>query len=356
MISLKHLMNSMNLLNSTRVIHKTNNLPALYLSSKSITELTGGLQAPKRPLTPYFRFLKQTRPKILSENPNLSNIEVVKEMAKRWEVADGGLKSSLETEYKKEHEVYVKQLIEYKSKLTPDMIENIKLARQEKMENKEKRLIRKKNRELGKPKRAPSSFLRYVLEQKAKQEPIANYTQFIKKVSEQWSKLSDAEKKPYQDAFHKETAQYKEKLEKWETKMLKEGHLEVVRNPLLLDTPAKSTKVSERPASRPRKNPQQQELGCPHPEPNNNKNYHLDNQKSPSNLDGDTSETKPVTITEVPPNTNINNSSHENKVPPVQEDTPKTDSSQPINTSPNEKIDTKKKGLFSNLISGFFKR
>lgn len=240
---LKHVINSLSLLNPGRVIQKTNSVPSLFFASKSIAEIAGVLVAPKKPLTPFFRYLQLTRPKILSEHPKMHTVEVVKEVAKRWETVDQATRQKLEDEYKKERDVYEKLNTQYKAKLTPEMVETLKMARQERQESREKRQLRKRNKELDKPKKIPSAFLRFLSEQRLKSPPppSVSYQVFLKQVAEKWATLSDADKKPYFDAYHKEATGYKVALEKWEAKMLKDGNLDVVRSPLLLETPLSSS-------------------------------------------------------------------------------------------------------------------
>lgn len=45
-------------------------------------------QKPKKPLTPYFRFMKQIRPELTKEIPKAKLTDFVKECALRWEKVD----------------------------------------------------------------------------------------------------------------------------------------------------------------------------------------------------------------------------------------------------------------------------
>lgn len=40
---------------------------------------------PKRPLTPYFKFMAKIRPELKKENPNANAVDIVREISKRWE-------------------------------------------------------------------------------------------------------------------------------------------------------------------------------------------------------------------------------------------------------------------------------
>lgn len=243
----------MNLLNSSRVLQKSNSVPSRYFASKTLADIANVPRPPKKPLTPYFRFLAQSRSKIQAENPKFTVVEITKEIAKRWETVDEGTRQKLQEEYKKDKELYEKQYSQYATKLTPEMKESLKLARQEKQEIRERRLLKKRNRELEKPKRVASAFLRYTIEEKAKNKNIGNYQEYLKQLGQQWAQLSDAQKKPYQDSYEKDAAAYKVALEKWETKMLKEGNLDLVRSPLLFDAPVKTPKTASPTSGRSRK-------------------------------------------------------------------------------------------------------
>lgn len=52
--------------------------PSANITTKSQEEKFGLPPRPRKPLTPFFRFLAETRPKVTKENPKLSTMEVVK--------------------------------------------------------------------------------------------------------------------------------------------------------------------------------------------------------------------------------------------------------------------------------------
>lgn len=259
MMPLKHLINSLSILSPVRAIQKTNSVPSVFFASKTINELAGVAAAPKKPLTPYFRFMKATRAKVQSENPKFGVTDVIKEVAKRWALVDTTTKKKFEDEYKKDREVYDKQQIQYKLTLTPEIVESLKQARQDKLETRERRILKKKTRELEKPKKVPTAFLRFVQDERAKIQPTGNYQVFLKQMGEKWNQLSEAMKKPYIDAYQKEQEAYKVTLDTWEKKMLKEGHLDLVRSKLLIEppTPKTASPKTTRPGGRSARKPPQ---------------------------------------------------------------------------------------------------
>lgn len=48
-----------------------------------------GLDKPKRPLTPFFKFLAQMRPALLAKNPGISSKEAITWTSKHWQELDG---------------------------------------------------------------------------------------------------------------------------------------------------------------------------------------------------------------------------------------------------------------------------
>lgn len=48
-----------------------------------------GLDKPKRPLTPFFKFMAQMRPALLAKNPGISAKEAITWTSKHWHELDG---------------------------------------------------------------------------------------------------------------------------------------------------------------------------------------------------------------------------------------------------------------------------
>lgn len=111
--------------------------------SKSLEEKLGLPPRPKKPLTPYFRFLKDARPKMLQSNPNLKAIELVQACAKKWVDVDENTKKKLLDEYMKDKEQYVIRRAHYESRLTDDQKFELEAAKQDIVESREKREHRK---------------------------------------------------------------------------------------------------------------------------------------------------------------------------------------------------------------------
>ena len=109
-------------------IHSSNALSATSLEEK--------LGKPKKPLTPFFRYLSENRVKLHNENPQLKPIEVVKLCAKQYATIDPAQKTKYQDEYIKDQEEYIRKRTVYDNKLTDEQKYEIASAKQEVVEKK----------------------------------------------------------------------------------------------------------------------------------------------------------------------------------------------------------------------------
>jgi len=184
---------------------------------------------PKKPLTPYFRFLGQIRADVKNENPNLKVTEVIKLVSQRWDRLDESEKQSYISAYKNEMQSYSSILDKYKQSLTPEQKEaqqQLKLDRQLLRERREKR---KRLKELGRPKRPAGPFFLYLSSKVPTGSKITDYQDAAKKLSEAWKSMSEAEKAPYSTKYQEDLKSYEKSLIKWEDKMIKQGNDDLVR-------------------------------------------------------------------------------------------------------------------------------
>ncbi|XP_055709653.1 transcription factor A, mitochondrial [Phlebotomus papatasi] len=207
-------------------------------STKTVEERVGLPPKPKKPLTPYFRYMQEVRPKMAAENSQLTMGELIRNIAKQWKTVDDSKKRKYEEEFRKDQAVYLQKRAQYESKLTDEQKENIQLMKETIAEAKEKKAFRKKLRELGKPKKPQSPFLRFLNEERLK-KPQGNepYREWLNTVSAKWMGLPEKAKDVFVQASHVEMQKYQEELAKWEKSMVKLGHLDVVRHEALLEVP-----------------------------------------------------------------------------------------------------------------------
>lgn len=163
---------------------------------KSIEEKLGLPAKPKRPVTPYFRFMSEIRPTVQAKNPKLKASELVSMIGKMWNSMEDNKKEKFAKGFKDEMVSYNLGIAKYKDSLSEEDLRKIKETRFEKKERKIVLLQQKKCRDLGKPRKPISSFIRFMQKQTDRQ-PKEQYTDFLKRASIKWHSLSDAERQKY---------------------------------------------------------------------------------------------------------------------------------------------------------------
>lgn len=111
--------------------------------TKTLEEKLGLPKKPKKPLTPYFRYMVNSRDEIKQANPGINAKEIVQHCARNWAEVDENLKKKLTEEYLKEKEQYIKQRSLYESNLTDDQRYDIEAAKHDLEESREKRALKK---------------------------------------------------------------------------------------------------------------------------------------------------------------------------------------------------------------------
>lgn len=179
--------------------------------SKSLEEQVGLPPRPKKPLTPYFRFMREMRPKLQANDPKISTIEIVQRLSKQWVDVDPKLKERLQSEYKKDQQVYMELRTKYESKLTDEQRAEIKQMKQDISDAKERKQLRKRVKDLGRPKKPASAFLRFVASERLNtpQTTEQTYREWHQKATAKWTRLSDEEKAVYLQESRKELDHYK---------------------------------------------------------------------------------------------------------------------------------------------------
>ncbi|PNF23876.1 hypothetical protein B7P43_G13727 [Cryptotermes secundus] len=212
---------------------------------KSVEEKLGLPPKPKKPLTPYFRFMAQIRPAIVQKNPQAKLTDIAKLAGTEWGKADSSVREQLQAEYKREMVDYMAAQVKYNQKLTDEQHEEIKKAKIEIAELKERRLLKKKKKELGKPKRPLSAFLLFMTEKKD-ERGTQSFKDWQIQMQNEWEKLYEEQKSAYMARSRKLFEEYKREIQIWEEKMIRLGHIDVVRNEALIQPKRQGTSVSQR--------------------------------------------------------------------------------------------------------------
>lgn len=187
---------------------------------------------PKKPITPFFRFSSLHRQELKEKHPGLPITEISKKLAKIWEMADPKMKQELNEQYKKEMDEFSQAKINYSLSLTEEQKQALKQVKGEVAEEKKKRRLKKKSKELGKPKRPGSSFILFAKSRKDQRGDTSVYDWQLK-LSREWEQMSDSQKQPYVDQAKRAFINYSKDIEAWEANMIKEGHLDVIRTEVL---------------------------------------------------------------------------------------------------------------------------
>ncbi|CAD6995322.1 transcription factor A, mitochondrial isoform X1 [Ceratitis capitata] len=206
---------------------------------RTIEEKLGLPPRPKKPLTPYFRFMQDQRPKILAENPKYSTIDIVRVISKRWSNADEALKKRLQEDYKRDQQKFVEVRAKYEAKMTDEQRSELKQLKQDIQEAKDRRMMRKRIKELGRPKRPASAFLRFLIQERTNspQTTKQTYREWHQKCTEKWARLTDKEKEVFLIESRKDMESYKKEIAEWEEKMVRLGNIDVVRHGNLIEAP-----------------------------------------------------------------------------------------------------------------------
>uniref|UniRef100_T1IEZ5 HMG box domain-containing protein n=1 Tax=Rhodnius prolixus TaxID=13249 RepID=T1IEZ5_RHOPR len=167
-----------------------------YCNKQSLEEKLGLNPKPRKPVTPFFRFIASIRPEILQQQPNMKPTEIVKVAAERWKKADENTKDNLKKLYDQDVLKYLSELKQYEQNLSPGDRDMITLE-------KESLKLRKERGKLKK--------------------------EWIASITNAWKSLSQEDKAPYFEKHKKEMEEFKTKLEKWEKEMVTQGLGSVIR-------------------------------------------------------------------------------------------------------------------------------
>ncbi|NXF54071.1 TFAM factor, partial [Oceanites oceanicus] len=189
----------------------------------------GSAERPKRPLTAYFRFLKENRSAFRQKNPEMGNVELIKKIAGAWKELPASQKQVYEEARKTDWQRYEEQLAAYKAQLSPAQAAALKEERRRRLA---KRRLFKAKRELtvlGKPKRPRSGFNIFVSEHFQESEGISPVAK-LKQLFDAWRKLSSSQKQPYLQLAEDDKVRYENEMKSWEAKMVELGREDLIRS------------------------------------------------------------------------------------------------------------------------------
>ncbi|XP_054720331.1 uncharacterized protein LOC129229971 [Uloborus diversus] len=185
---------------------------------------------PKKPLTAYMIFCKETRKEILKDKPALSGIEQIKVLAEKW--------SHLSRENKEPYEVIARESTlaygeahkKFYENLTTEQKEELARVKAQKKESRRLLKLRKALKETGLPKPAGSAYNLFIRSQAKLKIDIKEPTKFIKEVAEVWKNLPEEKKKEFELQAQKDKERFALEMQNWKDKLAKENKLDLFKN------------------------------------------------------------------------------------------------------------------------------
>jgi len=152
------------------------------------------VNAPKKPMTAYFQWMKKNRGRVVQSMPiGYSTKQLSKKMSQVWAALSDEAKVKWSEKYNKEMKVYEKLMAAYKH------TSNFKRFQKQKQEytiSKTGKFRKDENRP-KKPSTAYFLFMADKREETKKNFPKLDHKQLISKLGELWSKLPNKTKEPY---------------------------------------------------------------------------------------------------------------------------------------------------------------
>lgn len=166
---------------------------------RTLEEKLGLPPKPKKPLTPYFRYMNDMRDTFKKQNPEMPIVDITRMMAQKWETVEEKTKTKYLSDFKKEQIKYIEERAKYDSKITDEQRKEIQQLKQDKLDAKQRIVIKKRVKELGRPKRPTSAFIRFVLKERVltPQSISQTYREWHGKATEKWSRMSEGEKEVF---------------------------------------------------------------------------------------------------------------------------------------------------------------
>lgn len=177
---------------------------------KTVEERIGVPIRPKRPLVPFMRFYKEIRPSLVQENPAQKMGALAQLAASKWKVTDQLTKDRYNEDFRRDQEVFLKEIARYQNTLTDEQREKVKQMKLLISEKRKSREKRQKARELGKPKHPVPAFTQFLTEQtQTVDKTKVVFREFAVKMGQQWRDMSEAEKAPYMNKYKQDMEGYK---------------------------------------------------------------------------------------------------------------------------------------------------
>ncbi|XP_071318184.1 transcription factor A, mitochondrial [Trachinotus anak] len=206
-------------------------LPSAYVGPvKFLTSQASG--PPKRPLNAYMRYVMEQKPIIISQNPEIKAVEIIRKAAQQWRTMSPQQKQPFQEASLRAREQFKVDLQHYQAQLSPAQFQQQALEKRQKLAK--RRAIRKKRElnSLGKPKRPRSPFNIFMSEHF--EEARGTTTQAkMKSLLEDWKNLFSHQKQVYTQLAEDDKIRYRNEMKSWEEHMADIGRDDLIREQTL---------------------------------------------------------------------------------------------------------------------------
>jgi len=221
-----------NLLQSTRVVIAANKYTRTHIELPD---------KPSRPLTPFFEFLKEWRPKLIGASDHLRQTGAIsRKVGIMWNNLDDSEKAKYGEGYSDKMADYQRQLKLYKEKLTSEQQTELLRIKEKGNKEKNRKERRRQGVELGKPKKFSTAFFLYKIDQQKPETVLSK--EWASECAKKWESLNEHDKKPYIEESGKQKADYMKQLDEWEKRMMADGNYLVIRKTTINKSRPKKTK------------------------------------------------------------------------------------------------------------------
>nr|BAH71254.1 ACYPI008934 [Acyrthosiphon pisum] len=182
---------------------------------------------PKKPSPPFFQYLKERRQEVI-EKHNLNFKDAVRFLSESWKDFDDNTKKKMTDIYNKELEQYKDSMKVFNESLTVDQKNELFRVKYEQIEQRTKRKLKKELKELGKPRKPLTAYLKFVTEE-IKNHGNGPVQTYMVTVVYKWKELDENRKTKFFELGVLDNDNFKNALFKWENDMIKARRLDLVR-------------------------------------------------------------------------------------------------------------------------------
>ncbi|XP_073404353.1 transcription factor A, mitochondrial [Dendrobates tinctorius] len=183
---------------------------------------------PKRPLTSYFRFVGQQRPKLVKDYPQAKLPEISKMIALEWKGMSESARKPFVDAAHEEQLKYKDEIRKYKEKLSPLELELLKERKKRRLGKRKHMRHRRELTLLGRPK-GPRNAYNIFMSEHYHDARGSSLTGKMKTLHEDWNRLPHSQKQMYIQLAQDDKIRYENEMKAWEEQMLEIGREDLIR-------------------------------------------------------------------------------------------------------------------------------